>query len=250
MNKTQSDIRSLAAALQPSRRSAVAPFIVMDVMQAAAEREALGHKIIHMEVGQPGTPAPRAALARVARALDRETLGYTVALGLPALRERIARHYQERYGVHVEPERVIVTTGSSAGFVLAFLALFDVGSKVALPSPGYPCYRHILTALGQSPVPIDDRCRHALDADRAQIEEALPQPGDRRPRGRQPRQSNRHHAGARAPGRDRGGLPAQRRLVRFRRDLSRPHLWHGGGDRAGAFAPTRSSSTASPSISR
>ena len=140
--------------LQASRRSAVAPFIVMDVMQAAAEREALGHKIIHMEVGQPGTPAPRAALARVARALERETLGYTVALGVPALRKRIARHYQERYGVHVEPERVVVTTGSSAGFVLAFLALFDAGAKVALPSPGYPCYRHILTALGQSPVPI------------------------------------------------------------------------------------------------
>jgi aspartate/methionine/tyrosine aminotransferase len=123
-------------------------------MQAAAEREALGHGVIHMEVGQPGTPAPRAALARVRQALDRETLGYTVALGLPALRERIARHYAERYGVDVEPERVVVTTGSSAGFVLAFLALFDVGAKVALPSPGYPCYRHILTALGQSPVPI------------------------------------------------------------------------------------------------
>jgi aspartate/methionine/tyrosine aminotransferase len=154
MNKMQSDIRSVMAGLQPSRRSAVAPFIVMDVMQAAAEREALGHKIIHMEVGQPGTAAPRAALARAARALERETLGYTVALGLPALRERIARHYRERYGVHVEPERVVVTTGSSAGFVLAFLALFDAGANVALPSPGYPCYRHILTALGQIPVPI------------------------------------------------------------------------------------------------
>jgi aspartate/methionine/tyrosine aminotransferase len=105
-----------------------------------------------MEVGQPGTPAPRAALAAVSRALDRETLGYTVALGLPALRARIARHYADRYGVAVSPERVVVTTGSSAGFVLAFLALFDVGAKVGLPSPGYPCYRHILTALGQVPV--------------------------------------------------------------------------------------------------
>jgi aspartate/methionine/tyrosine aminotransferase len=139
---------------QPSRRSAIAPFIVMDVMQAAAEREAQGHGVIHMEVGQPGTPAPRAALDRVAQALERETLGYTVALGLPALRERIARHYTERYGVSVGPERVIVTTGSSAGFVLGFLALFDVGAKVALPAPGYPCYRHILIALGQEPVPI------------------------------------------------------------------------------------------------
>jgi aspartate/methionine/tyrosine aminotransferase len=136
----------------PSRRSAVPAFIVMDVMEAAAAREAEGHNVIHMEVGQPGTAAPQAALAAVKSALDRETLGYTVALGLPALRSRIARHYRERYGVTVAPERVVVTTGSSAGFVLAFLALFDAGAKVALPSPGYPCYRHILTALGQTAV--------------------------------------------------------------------------------------------------
>src|SRR5262245_19396567 len=116
MTNRQSDILSPEAALRPSRRSEVEPFIVMDVMQAAAQREALGHRIIHMEVGQPGTPAPRAALDRVARALDRETLGYTLALGLPALRERIARHYRERYRIHVDPERAIVTTGSSAGF--------------------------------------------------------------------------------------------------------------------------------------
>ncbi len=154
METTGPRISRAAAGLQPSRRSAIAPFIVMDVMQAAAEREAQGHGVIHMEVGQPGTPAPRAALTRVAQALERETLGYTVALGLPALRERIARHYAERHRVRVEPERVVVTTGSSAGFVLGFLALFDVGAKVALPSPGYPCYRHILTALGQEPVPI------------------------------------------------------------------------------------------------
>ncbi len=142
------------AALRASRRSEVPSFIVMDVMQAAAEREAAGRKVIHMEVGQPGTPAPRAALARVSQALERETLGYTLALGMPALRERIARYYAERYGVAVDPERVAVTTGSSAGFVLAFLSLFDAGDRVALPSPGYPCYRHILTALGQQPVPL------------------------------------------------------------------------------------------------
>jgi aspartate/methionine/tyrosine aminotransferase len=171
MNEAQSDIRS-PAGLLPSRRSAVPPFIVMDVMQAAAAREALGHRIIHMEVGQPATPAPRAALARVAHALDRETLGYTVALGLPALRERIARHYAERYAVPVEPERVVVTTGSSAGFVLAFLTLFDAGSKVALPSPGYPCYRHILTALGQTPVPIATDAATRWMPTAAQIEDA------------------------------------------------------------------------------
>ena len=156
MNTRPAGLDAAAAylGLQPSRRSAVPPFIVMDVMEAAAAREAAGHKVIHMEVGQPGTPAPRAALEAVKRALDRDTLGYTVALGLPALRARIAGHYRRRYGIEVAPERVVVTTGSSAAFVLAFLALFDAGAKVALPSPGYPCYRHILTALGQVPLPV------------------------------------------------------------------------------------------------
>ena len=140
-------------ALEISRRSSAVPaFIVMDVMQAAADKEASGQHVIHMEVGQPGTPAPRVALQAVQRALGSETLGYTMALGLPALRARIARHYSDRHGVAVSPERVIVTAGSSAAFVLGFIALFDVGAKVGLPSPGYPCYRHILTALGQAPV--------------------------------------------------------------------------------------------------
>jgi aspartate/methionine/tyrosine aminotransferase len=160
-----------ALALRLSQRSDVPPFIVMDVMESAAAREALGHRVIHMEVGQPGTPAPRAALEAVKRALDRETLGYTVALGLPALRERIAQHYRQRYGVTVAPERVVVTTGSSAGFVLAFLALFDAGAKVALPSPGYPCYRHILTALGQTPIPLVTDAGGRWMPTAAQIEE-------------------------------------------------------------------------------
>jgi aspartate/methionine/tyrosine aminotransferase len=132
----------------PARRSAVPPFIVMDVISAAARREASGSSVIHMEVGQPGTPAPAVAREAVRRALERETLGYTEALGNAALRARIARHYAETYGVALTPERVIVTTGSSAAFVLAFLALFDDGDTVLLPSPGYPCYRHILSALG------------------------------------------------------------------------------------------------------
>ncbi|KAB2920583.1 MAG: aminotransferase class I/II-fold pyridoxal phosphate-dependent enzyme [Hyphomicrobiaceae bacterium] len=162
MDKPSNSLSAAARnALRASQRSDVPSFIVMDVMQAAAARQAQGGDVIHMEVGQPGTPAPRAALEAVKRALDVEKLGYTVALGLPALRERIARHYQERYGVVVPPDRVVVTTGSSAAFVLAFLALFDVGAKVALPSPGYPCYRHILTTLGQIPVilPTDDPSR-------------------------------------------------------------------------------------------
>jgi aspartate/methionine/tyrosine aminotransferase len=134
-----------------SARSGVPAFRVMDVMEAAAQREAAGENIIHMEVGQPGTPAPRRALEAVAKALPRDKMGYTAALGMPALRERVARHYREWYGVTVDPSQVVVTSGSSAGFVLTFLALFDVGARVVLPSPGYPCYRHILTALGQVP---------------------------------------------------------------------------------------------------
>jgi aspartate/methionine/tyrosine aminotransferase len=108
-----------------------------------------------MEVGQPGTPAPEAARAAARAALDREPLGYTLALGLPALRQRIARLYGEWYDLDLSPERVVVTTGSSGAFVLAFLALFDAGARVALPAPGYPCYRHILSALGAVPVTIE-----------------------------------------------------------------------------------------------
>jgi aspartate/methionine/tyrosine aminotransferase len=134
----------------PEGRS-IDPFIVMDVMGEANRREMAGEDIIHMEVGQPGTPAPRAARERAARALADERLGYTEALGLPALRERIARYVKERYRVSVGPERVIVTAGSSAGFVLAFLAILDPGDALGLPSPGYPCYRQILKALGIRP---------------------------------------------------------------------------------------------------
>ncbi|WIM13329.1 pyridoxal phosphate-dependent aminotransferase [Enhydrobacter sp.] len=131
-----------------SRRSgAVDPFIVMDVMAAAAEKEAAGDTVIHLEVGQPSTPAPKEALIAAHAALDSDRIGYVAALGLPALRERIARHYRDTYGCEVSPERVIVTTGSSGGFPLAFLASFDAGDRVALAAPGYPAYRNILAAL-------------------------------------------------------------------------------------------------------
>ena len=139
----------------PSERSNIASFIVMDVMRAAAAAEAAGRHVIHMEVGQPATAAPKAAREAVKAALDRDTLGYTLALGMEPLRARIARLYKDWYGIDVSPERVVVTSGSSAAFVLAFLALFDAGAKVALPAPGYPCYRHILTALGAAPVSIE-----------------------------------------------------------------------------------------------
>ncbi len=135
-----------------SSRSAIDPFVVMDVMREANERQASGSDIIHMEVGQPGTPAPRLAREAAKRAIDSETLGYTDALGMPALRERIARFYAEKYGVRIAPGRVVVTSGSSAGFVLAFLALMDAGDALLLPEPGYPCYRQIARVLGLAPV--------------------------------------------------------------------------------------------------
>jgi aspartate/methionine/tyrosine aminotransferase len=127
----------------------------MDVMGEANLRQAAGEDVIHMEVGQPATPAPRAARERARKALESERLGYTEALGLPALRERIARYMTERYGVTVPPGRVVVTAGSSAGFVLAFLVLLDEGVSLGLPSPGYPCYRQILKALGVTPLLVE-----------------------------------------------------------------------------------------------
>jgi aspartate/methionine/tyrosine aminotransferase len=159
----------------PSERSAIDPFIVMDVMRAAAAREATGARVIHMEVGQPGTAAPRAAREAVKRALDTDNLGYTLALGMEPLRERIARLYQERHGVHVAPERIVVTSGSSAAFVLSFLALFDAGARVALPAPGYPCYRHILTALGAVPFNLETGPNTRWMPSAAQIDEAAAQ---------------------------------------------------------------------------
>src|SRR5262245_40065686 len=138
----------------PSARSDVPPFMVMDVIAAAARIEAAGGQVIHMEVGQPAARAPSAALA-AARAALTGRLAYTEALGIPPLRARIARHYAETYGITVDPGRVIVTTGSSAGFILAFLALFEPGDRVAVAVPGYPPYRHILKALGCEAVLIE-----------------------------------------------------------------------------------------------
>ncbi len=138
--------------LKIARRGQIAPFIVMDVMRAANERAAAGADILHLEVGQPSTPAPAGAREAARRALDSDPLGYTDTLGLPALRQAIADHYAGHYGAAVEAARVVVTTGSSAGFILAFLAAFEPGDRVALAAPGYPAYRNILTALDLVPV--------------------------------------------------------------------------------------------------
>jgi len=141
--------------IAPSGRSNVPPFMVMDVMAAAARIEAAGGHVVHMEVGQPAAPAPASAIAAAHAALAGGRIGYTEALGIPALRARIARHYAERYAVEVDPARIVVTTGSSGAFILAFLALFEPGDRVAVAVPGYPPYRHILTALGCEPVLIE-----------------------------------------------------------------------------------------------
>jgi len=139
--------------LKVSRRALdIPPFFVMEVMRAANEREAAKKAVYHMEVGQPGTSAPEAALRAAETALRDERLGYTDALGVPKIREAIAQRYQDYYGLTVAPEQIVATTGSSGAFVLAFLAAFDPGDRVALAAPGYPCYRNILSALGIEPV--------------------------------------------------------------------------------------------------
>ena len=150
--------------LQASSRSEVPPFMVMDVMAAAARIEAAGGHVIHMEVGQPAAPAPKTAIAAAHAALEQARIDYTSALGLPSLRARIAQHYRLTYGCEVDPERIVVTTGSSGGFILAFLSMFEPGDRVAVTVPGYPPYRHILTALGCEPVLIEttNQTRHAL----------------------------------------------------------------------------------------
>ncbi|HEY3224150.1 MAG TPA: aminotransferase class I/II-fold pyridoxal phosphate-dependent enzyme [Pseudolabrys sp.] len=152
--------------LKASRRSDVPPFIVMDVMAAAAQCEARGAHIIHMEVGQPAAPAPQTAIRAAQAALAQGRLGYTECLGIPSLRTRIARHYGEMYDLGLDPGRVVITTGSSGAFVLAFLALFEPGDRVALANPGYPPYRHILSALGCEPVLVETsaKTRWALSA--------------------------------------------------------------------------------------
>jgi aspartate/methionine/tyrosine aminotransferase len=141
--------------LQPSTRGAVPPFMVMDVVAAAARLEAQGRRIIHMEVGQPAAAAPATAIAAARAALSSGPLGYTETLGIASLRRRIARAYGEWHGLDLDPARIVVTTGSSAGFMLAFLAAFEAGDRVAMALPGYPPYRHILAALGCEPVGVE-----------------------------------------------------------------------------------------------
>ncbi len=139
-------------ALKVAKRAAIPPFIVMDVMRAANQKAAAGGEVLHLEVGQPATPAPRGVIEAARAALDDDRLGYTDALGIPDLRRRIAEHYRDYYGLEVDQRRIVVSTGSSGAFPLAFLTAFEAGDRVALASPGYPAYRNILRALGVEPV--------------------------------------------------------------------------------------------------
>src|SRR5215831_15806798 len=138
-----------------SRRGLVPPFIAMDVLRAANERELAGGNVVHLELGQPGSSAPEPVLEAARRALARERIGYTDALGIAPLRHAIAAHYRAQYGVEVDPADIVVTTGSSAAFQLAFLAAFEPGDRIALAAPGYPGYRNILSALDLEPVLIE-----------------------------------------------------------------------------------------------
>ena len=137
-----------------SRRSAVEPFHAMDVLAEANRLKAAGHPVVSLAVGQPSDPAPQIVREAAAAALADGRIGYTDALGTMELRRAICAHYRDHYGVEVAPERIAVTTGSSAGFNLAFLAMFDPGDRVAITVPGYPAYRNILLALGLEPVEI------------------------------------------------------------------------------------------------
>ena len=148
--------------MKNSTRGAVAPFIVMDVMEAARQAEEEGRHIIHMEVGQPSTAAPQKALKYLKDSMDSDAMGYTVALGLPALRQKIAGLYGEWYDVDLDPARVVITPGSSGAFILSFTSLFDAGARVGIGAPGYPSYRQILRALDLVPVDIETQPENRL----------------------------------------------------------------------------------------
>jgi aspartate/methionine/tyrosine aminotransferase len=155
MSSTVSGPPSAGSRLTVAQRASVEPFHVMDVWVAATERQRTHRDLVNLSAGQPSTPAPAPVRAAAVEALSSDVLGYTVAVGIQELRAAIAAFYQERYGVPVDRDDVVATTGSSGGFLLSFLAAFDVGDRVALARPGYPCYRNILRALGCDVVELD-----------------------------------------------------------------------------------------------
>ena len=163
--------------LKVADRGKMPPFIVMDVMQAASLRESKGGDVLHLEVGQPSTKAPSKVIAAAKTALENDKLGYTPALGLLKLRADIANHYKDWYGVDIPLERIVATKGSSAAFILSFMAAFDPGDRVVMASPGYPAYRNILKSLGITPISILTELKHRFQPTVALLEE-LEQPID------------------------------------------------------------------------
>jgi len=139
---------SLSRKLKIAARSRIAPFIAMDVLARANAHAAAGRDVIHLEVGEPGRGAPAPVLEAARRALDGGSIGYTEALGRPALRVAIAEHCRRSYDIDLDPARVVVTVGASGAFVLGFLAMFDPGDRVIVPEPAFPAYKNILQALG------------------------------------------------------------------------------------------------------
>ena len=150
--------------LKISNRSLIPPFIVMDVMRAANERAASGSDVLHLEVGQPSSPAPKKVIETAQFVLADDKLGYTDALGISLLREKISGHYRDTYGVNLDPKRIVITSGSSGGLLLSFLSSFDVGDCVGMATPGYPAYKNMLKSLGIKvvEVPVDSKSHFQL----------------------------------------------------------------------------------------
>ena len=151
--------------LKISNRSLIPPFIVMDVMRAANERAASGSDVLHLEVGQPSSPAPKKVIETAQFVLADDKLGYTDALGISLLREKISGYYRDTYGVNPDPKRIVITSGSSGGLLLSFLSSFDVGDCVGMASPGYPAYKNMLKSLGVKvvEVPVDSKSHFQLN---------------------------------------------------------------------------------------
>ena len=182
-------------AISISQPRDVEPFHAMDILAEANRLKRSGIDVVSMAVGQPSDPAPQAVREAASRGIVDGRIGYTDSLGLAALREAIARHYAEHYGLEVSPQRIVVTTGSSAAFNLAFLAMFDAGDRVAIAAPGYPAYRNIMAALGIEVVEIELGLEAFLRADHlrnAHAEKAAQRCAFRKPgkpdRGAYPRQ--------------------------------------------------------------
>lgn len=153
------------------------PFYVMEVIAAAQAKEATGDTVHHLEVGQPATGAPRGAIERAHELIDSHPLGYTTSRGIPELAPAIASHISRSYDLDVDPSRIAITQGATGAFVLALLAAFDQGARVAVTAPGYPCYRNILTALHMEPSLLNVDASTRFQPTIEQLEAAMPLDG-------------------------------------------------------------------------